>query len=253
MAELKLFISHSSKTENNIQLLKTVCNGLDNQALTDSNKTISIVYDQDGTIVGGDNWYSTIDQWMLEAHAAVILFSREALFDSDWVKKEASILAWRNNLDPDFVLIPVLLDGLDPKEFDKGLFGVLQIRSRQCIASNGNANEIIAEVKKSLSANMSALNFNHRSFSGCSYEPLEGILAETIATHPSHDAIANSVAHLNLDVPAWPPQAYKQNAIAIARFILESPEDSMSNLIDFLDNVHPPMPRETTASYSFKD
>jgi len=246
MAALKLFISHSSKTDANIQLLKSVCTGLNNRALTNSTRKIKIVYDQDGTIVGGDDWYSKIDRWMKQANAAVILFSKAALFDSDWVRKETSILTWRNNLETDFRLIPVLLDGLDPKEFNKGLFGVLKIGNAQCIRSQGNATDICNKIIDSLSAKEPVLNMRSKYFSGCSYEPLEGILAETITTNSSSDAILNAVSDLNLDLPDWPPEEIKCSALAASRFILEEPQMSMHNLINFLDSVDPIFPSETT-------
>lgn len=247
MEKLKLFVSHSSKTEANLKLLKAVCLGLEGHVLKNSGRKISIVYDKDGTIVGGDDWYSTIDQWMVQADAAVILFSKEAFFDSDWIKKEASILTWRNNLDKDFALIPVLLDGLDPKEFDKGLFGVLKIPAIQGIKSTSNAKQIISGVVESLSAKESVLNTCKQNYIGCSYEPLEGILADLIVSH-SITAVSNAVAQLNLNAPNWPPEAKKRNAIAAARFILKTPQNSMSNFIHFLDSVNPRFPHDTAKS-----
>ena len=189
MSIKKIFVSHSSKTEANITLLKNVCKGLAKCKTDTGSLQYRIIYDQDGTNVGGADWYKSIDQWMLEANAAVILFSKAALFDSDWIKKEASILAWRKNLDPDFVLIPVLLDGLNPDEFNKGLFGVLQINRHQFIKNASNATEIITELHKALASKTSIQDIAERNFQGTSYEPLEGILAELIASKSPHETL----------------------------------------------------------------
>ncbi len=183
---------------------------------------------------------------MLEANAAIILFSKAALFDSDWIKKEASILAWRNNLDPDFVLIPILLDDLKPEELEKGLFGVLRIRHGQCVSSTGSAADIVEELEKALSANASFLNAADCGLEDSSHEPLEGIIADLISSSSqSHDALATVVANLGLPASTWPPREYKRNAIAVARFILENPAHSMDRLNQFLNNINPRLPRET--------
>lgn len=246
MPNKKIFVSHSSKTDTNRALLKNVCAGLVQICTAAGSSKYRLVYDHDGTIVGGDDWYDSIDHWMLEANAAIILFSRAALFDSDWIKKEASILAWRNNLDPDFVLIPILLDDLKPEELEKGLFGVLRIRHGQCISSTGIAADIVVEVEKALSANASFLNAADCGLEDSSYEPLEGIVADLISSSSqSHDALASVVINLGLIPPSWPPQEYKRNAIAIARFILENPAHSMDRLNQFLNNINPRLPRET--------
>ncbi|MCP4282997.1 MAG: hypothetical protein GY792_00875 [Gammaproteobacteria bacterium] len=81
MAELKLFVSHSSKTPANLALLKDLCARLEQLSSAVKNRQYRVIYDRDGTIVGGDNWYRSIDRWMIEADAAIVLFSKAALFD----------------------------------------------------------------------------------------------------------------------------------------------------------------------------
>ena len=52
--------------------------------------------------------------WLGVCHAAVVVLSPQALSASSaWVPTESSILAWRRTLDPGFVLIPVLMPGVD--------------------------------------------------------------------------------------------------------------------------------------------
>lgn len=51
--------------------------------------------------------------WLGMCHAAIVLLTPEALgADSAWVPTESSILAWRKTLDPAFVLVPVLMPGV---------------------------------------------------------------------------------------------------------------------------------------------
>src|SRR5437773_6595925 len=56
-------------------------------------------------------WRSELDEWMATCHAAVLLLTPKAL-ESQWVLKEATILAHRAARDTRFLLFPALLDGL---------------------------------------------------------------------------------------------------------------------------------------------
>jgi len=244
MAERKLFVSHSSKTDDNLALLVDICAGLEGPLPAAGNLQYHIVYDRDGTIVGGDDWYRSIDQWMIEANAAIILFSRAALFDSDWVKKEAAILAWRQQLDPDFVLIPVLLDGLTPEQLDKGLFGVLRIRNLQCIRNASDATQVVTEVHQALAAKASLLDCTGRDFNGTSFEPMEGIVALLIATRAVPDALAPAVTSLGLNPPTWPPEEHRRNALAVARYLVSDRGASLERLNDFLNAMNPRLPQD---------
>ncbi len=59
----------------------------------------------------GARWRSVLDEWLAQCHAAILLLTPKAL-QSSWVLKEATILAHRAALDPQFFLFPVLLDGV---------------------------------------------------------------------------------------------------------------------------------------------
>ena len=244
----QLFISHSSKNNPaNLTLLSEFCAALEKPDPVSGACLVETVYDRDGTIVGGDDWYQSIDQWMISANAAVILFSKAALFDSDWVRKEAAVLAWRQQLDPDFVLIPVLLDGLKPEALDKGLFGVLRIRERQCVTCDGDVAATAARVQRALSKNAPVLDREHPDLSGASLEPLEGVITLMLATvdERGRNAIAGAVQQLGLHRPGWPPQEHKRNALAIARYLLENPAAGLQRLNEVLVAAEPPLDSAT--------
>ena len=133
MAALRLFISHSSRlrpadagddqAQRNWQLLQATCKALKGAY----QENIEILVDHAG-LHPGDDWEHRLNEWLAECHAAIILFSRRAIDESDWVKKEATILSWRAELDDDFKLFPVLLDQqTTPADLERDFFGTLRI------------------------------------------------------------------------------------------------------------------------------
>ncbi len=80
--------------------------------------------DKDG-LIPGEDWNHQLNLWLAECHVAIVLFSKRAIEKSDWVAKEAAILSWRAELDKDFTLIPVMLDGEStPEDLAKDFLGV---------------------------------------------------------------------------------------------------------------------------------
>jgi TIR domain len=78
----------------------------------------------------GDLWRTKIFEAMEEAHAAVLLLSKEAVHESDFVKIEAAYLIVRNVKQ--FPLVLVLID-VDIADFLQGIWQELDIKSRQTI------------------------------------------------------------------------------------------------------------------------
>lgn len=139
MAKLKLFISHSSRLDDldddgrpsrrNWVLLEKTC-----EALRDYyGDRIEILVDQEGLMPSCD-WEQYLNEWLAECHVAIILFSKRAAHLSNWVKKEATILGWRRQTDPNFKLIPVFIDHeVKPEDLENGYFGTLKILAAQCV------------------------------------------------------------------------------------------------------------------------
>jgi hypothetical protein len=159
MTAFKLFISHSSKLDDlnisnhsaknsNLELLFDVIKGVE----AEYDEVIQILVDKDdlGLPVGHD-WEKRLNEWLAECHAAIILFSRPAIENSNWVKKEASILSWRRELDKNFRLIPVLLKGQTcPEDLECDLFGTLRINKDQCIRDVTTSQQIVDGIKIAL-------------------------------------------------------------------------------------------------------
>ena len=78
MPWIKIFISHSTKTEEAQEFLDAVKNVLD--------QDFDLRLDQI-SLEGGDDWRAQIYRWMYEAHGAVLLLTKEAL-QSKFVQME---------------------------------------------------------------------------------------------------------------------------------------------------------------------
>ena len=100
----KIFVSHSSHTENARKLCNEVAECIKGEA------GLEPLWDK--TISPGQRWRSDLDQWLAECDGGIILFSEDAI-RSSWVLKEAQILTWRKARSPAFPLIPVLLDPVE--------------------------------------------------------------------------------------------------------------------------------------------
>lgn len=226
----KIFVSHSSKTPENIQLLHELC-----AKLRERDTGCQVVFDQGGIIVGGADWYNAISQWMAECHAAIILFSQAALYDSNWVKKEANNLAWRKELQGDFILIPVMLDDLEPKDLEQGLTGILNITVRQCIRGTDNV-EVLAQTILSAIATQSSLGTCQPiDPAEPTFEPHEGLVARILDRAASADDLIEVAQQLKVRLPVWPLDTGKRAALGLARYLLQEPDTCVGRLREVLD------------------
>lgn len=228
MPALKLFLSHSSRLDGvehnytdddaNWRLLADTCEGLK----TRYGQTIRILVDRDG-LIPGDDWNHELNLWLAECQAAIILVSKRALKHSDWVAKEAAILGWRKALDPDFVLIPVTIEGeSNPDDLKQGFFGSLDLGRIQSIHADRNAAAIVDGISGRLGDAESLA-------ARCARTPLEllqggiaRLLAET-ATEASLETAA-----LALGCTAVGPRPSNRNgyAEALARRLFQTSLDA---------------------------
>lgn len=227
----KLFVSHSSKTPANVELLRQVCEKL---AAEEDYKPL---WDQNGDIGPGSDWYRHLDEWLAECHGAVILFSKAALHDSLWVQKEATILTWRRELEEDFTLIPVLLDELTPDELEQGLYGILRINKDQCVKDVQTANEIVANT-------LIGLRKRVKPFPDTPFERIEQVLANLLESHVRNRASADALEDCwntldDNDRPPWHKQASERFAAALARYLLRDKRHALKHLHHVLNRIRP--------------
>jgi hypothetical protein len=140
MNALKLFISHSSHTNENLDILDRVC-----EALQDDFKVLV-----DKEILPNEEWFPCLYEYMNECHGAVILLSNKAL-ESDWVRAEAAILGNRRRMNAKFKLILIPLDGLAIEQIDKqSFFKAISITDFQAIRDCQTTAEIITKLSEAL-------------------------------------------------------------------------------------------------------
>jgi hypothetical protein len=218
-------------------LLQAVCTGL-------AEKGFDILVDNGGQLYAGVDWELRINEWMAECHAAVILFSTAALRDSDWVKKEAAILSWRRELQKDFVLIPVLLEGITPEDLEQGLYRILRITKSQCIRNANTAQQIADKVALGLPPAMIVPM--------TPFERLQRVLSKILKECADPEML--EYAWSNLDGDNKPELCIDSNGqgfeAAFARFMLRNRHEAMRNLIKVLDIVELGIKEDTAMELS---
>lgn len=129
-----IFISHSAKEERAGALLHKLYAALDerHEVLLDWKR-----------LEPDDDWRAELHAWMGMSHGAVLLLSDHALKESEWVKKEATILGYRREVDEEFVLVPILLPPATPDALKQGTFEPLGLDRWQMI-TGGTDEEIVA-------------------------------------------------------------------------------------------------------------
>lgn len=240
MSALKLFISHSSRLDDvkhkytskdrNWNLLNNTVKAI-RKSYGDR---LDILVDKDG-LIPGDKWEHKLNLWLAECHVAIILFSERAVEKSDWVKKEAAILSWRAELDPNFLLIPVLLDGeTTPENLAEDFFGTLKIDANQCVRGAKTAASIVAALAKTLKP---------QSLPSPYPTPLEIIrtsIAEMLGGTVSEAALQAASLALSCDVDPDGRVNRNRYSEALARKFFETPlEDTTACFPTFQQGVAP--------------
>lgn len=135
-----VFISHSAKEPLAKEVLEQLHTKLepDFEVLLDAYR-----------LEANDIWRRELDIWMSLCHVAVILFSKHAL-QSWWVLQEATILRWRRAGDKNFVVIPVLIPPVKPKNLEKNkMFAPLSLNEIQMLTGD-KASDIADRILKRL-------------------------------------------------------------------------------------------------------
>ena len=147
----------------------------------------------------GDRWRREIYTWIGLSDTAIVLVSPRALEpENPWVAREASILMWRQALDPKFRLVPVLLDGLDFSALDQGGFRDLLATEVQACITASDDDSWMHEIVQSLVDQCTTLPNN----------PLDELvvpLAQNLA-HFDRLVLEEAAALLDVDLGPWMPE-----------------------------------------------
>lgn len=147
MVKPLVFISHSAKDAFASEVLDALVRELE--------ADFEVLLDRE-RLQPGDQWREEINTWIGLCHAAVVLFSRDAL-SSFWVLKEATNLTWRRELNRGFLVVPVRLSDVDAAELDAPRFSPLALNEIQA-AGGETAGSIAARVRARLEPVRTALN-----------------------------------------------------------------------------------------------
>jgi TIR domain len=111
----RLFISHTSKSDAAIERLDDLRTALEA-------REFDVIVDRE-QLGPGDEWRREIYTWLGLCDMAVVMIAPRALDPANpWVSREATILMWRRALDPDFRVVPVLVDGVTLADLECGPF-----------------------------------------------------------------------------------------------------------------------------------
>lgn len=146
MRRPKIFVSHSSKTAENLEFLGKICDALEQE---DSGEGFKVLVDRN--IRPNDEWFPRIHEWLYECDAVVILLSADAL-KSAWVQAESMVMSVRRRKEADFRLIVIPMDNIDDSRVKKHrIFGnPVRLQDFQFIRDCKNELEMISKINDAL-------------------------------------------------------------------------------------------------------
>ena len=215
----KIFISHSTKTEENLVFLNQVCDALEGD--------FEVLVDR-RTLNPSDLWHSRILEWMYECDAVVILLSERALNASPWVKAEATVSSVRSRNEKDFKLIVVPLDGVNGESIEEDAFfgGVAKLQDFQFVQNCACFDSTVSSISEAL-ANLRSTKSPFEYFTTLIQQTLDGI---------SNEVLEVAINHLNChELPRmWEGRC---RADILARALLRSNSSPLENLRILLERL----------------
>lgn len=255
MSALKLFISHSSRLDDMPaethpekdpwELLDECCSAVRSKY----GNLVEILVDNQG-LRPAEDWNRELNVWLAECHVAIILFSRRAIEKSEWVRKEAAVLAWRSSLDPKFKLIPVCLKNQStPDALASEFWSVLEIDRNQCIRDAETAQDVLDGVIKSL-GEPENLAIEHAA---TPLDLLAGGIAKTLHDETTPDSMSTTLNDLNCaPAPDGAPCSAVHYATALARHLIRGdpagPVNCFHTFMHVLNGLQPKPTRERSES-----
>ena len=117
-----------------------------------------------------------------------------------------------------------LLDELEPEALEAGLTGILNITVRQCIRGVNDTETLAQAILAAIATQSALVGCEPIDPSEPTFEPNEGAMARVLHRAASADDLAEVAGRIDgIRLPAWPPDAGKQAALGLARYLLEEP------------------------------
>jgi len=180
-----------------------------------------VLVDKDG-LIPGEDWNHRLNLWLAECHVSIVLFSKRAIEKSDWVAKEAAVLSWRAELDKDFTLIPVLLDGeTTPEDLARDFFGVLKIDRQQCIRNAATAPDIL----RGLVENLGEPEDLSGRYPDTPLERLQASIAKVLAEETTSASLQQALAAVGIPITPGVGTIHERCANLLARRFLDATAD----------------------------
>lgn len=215
----KIFISHSTKTDENLVFLNAVCDALTND--------FEVLVDR-RTLKPSDQWHTCILEWMYECDAVVILMSKRALEESHWVLAEATVTSVRRRNEADFKLVVVPLDDVDEQQIQKHpIFGgVAGLQDFQFAPTCGDNDSTIVAITDAL---------QHLQVSRSPFGSFTTLIRQTLR-NIDDEALEEAIRHVTCTrLPAmWEGRC---RADVLARALFRGNATPLANLRELLEKL----------------
>jgi len=182
------------------------------------------------TLQPGHPWPIQLPEMMAYCHAGILLLTQSAV-GSAWVLKEATILAWRAALDPNFRLFVVQLHNVHAEDLRAARFDPVMLDQMERVLAQDPV-DIAKKVVEALAA-------THATAA-----PLDTLVSDLsiLLKQVDPDRLADIRRRLELPPPPWRPGHDNQvhDAELMARWLLRGEIGSyggVENLIDDLARV----------------
>ena len=148
------------------------------------------------SLVPGDPWRARLHQWLGLCDGAVILLDRTSV-ESAWLRQEATILGWRQSLQPSLRVVPVFLGSFTPERLQDYDWATLEIDANQ--AARAASTELTGAAASEL-ARQTVQGFAELAL-GTAASPMEGWIERVseVLTFARGRALKEAAAALDVD------------------------------------------------------
>jgi hypothetical protein len=210
---LRVFVSHSSHAPDALGRLEALVKGL-----SQGEGRVEVLFDKE-QITEGARWREVIHAMLAECDAAIILITPDAL-QSPWVLKEATILRWRHDREPEFELL--VSTNVDMAELKKNrLWDPIDLPEIQFLLSDNPATAA-ASVKKKLAPLAAELRPAPLDLLA---DEIAGLLGKATAKY-----LQSALNSLNELVPFEISDPHHRFAYAVARWILRQSPPALERM-----------------------